>query len=100
MSYFLQKVPSSSPTNILQLITIPLVWLQMTVRHIYLNKSLKHVSQWQEGNEAVVLVGENYFLQDTQEAQSNELKMLFWHSNSDFQEFVWTRKWTRCNQAN
>lgn len=33
------------------------------------------MSQWQEGNEAVVLVGENYFLQDTQETQSNELKI-------------------------
>lgn len=64
----------------------------MTVWQIYLNKSLKHVSQWQEGNEAVVLVGENDFLQDTQETQTNELKMLFRHRNSDLREFAWTRK--------
>lgn len=36
------------------------------VQSIYLNKPLKHVSQWQEGNEAIILVGENNFLQETE----------------------------------
>ena len=29
----------------------------------YLDESLKHVSQWQEGDKAVIFVGENHFLQ-------------------------------------
>lgn len=34
------------------------------IQHIYLNEPLKHVSQRQEGNEAIILIWENNFLQD------------------------------------
>lgn len=35
-------------------------WLSWYLTH--LNEPLKHVSQWQEGNEAIILVGGNDFL--------------------------------------
>lgn len=33
----------------------------------YLDESLKHVSQGQEGNETIIFVGENYSLQERKE---------------------------------
>lgn len=53
------------PTHILKL-PIKFLRSQNSDQLIYLNQPLKHVSQRQEGDEAVVLVWKNDFLQDTQ----------------------------------
>lgn len=57
----------SSPRSV-TLATGSSVWIQ----HIYLDEPFKHVSQRQEGNEAVILIGENNFLQDRD--------VMRWHS--------------------
>lgn len=40
------------------------VLLHLSGRSTYFNEPLKHVSQRQEGDEAIILVGENDFLQE------------------------------------
>lgn len=54
--------PTVDPSNILKHSTNAFLQLCLQMQPIYLDESLEHVSQWQEGNEAIVLVGEYDFL--------------------------------------